>query len=656
VHLRIDGQVVAYADDGSIDFDEPSDADTITVANIDFSDNFIIDVRDETEVVFEIVADLDEAWSHFDGASIEFTLTDIDLAEGVRSEKDYTDMDYFENDLVFEEVEVIGNQVSFRISSRGVDGDEFVAGKEDVIFGTFEADASKAIDDIELDNLYISFEIAADSDPADPYVDRDGDDIADKKGDLSYLQNCRIIDESGEEVADSNSRLNGTEAGDKDQMRFRFDDTIVESDENMEFDILCDIDSDARADEQYQIAENTSDSDNDRIEYVIDRDDYEYLFEAGDNSDVITVSEGGELAIDTTTPNDESVVAYAIGRDSDSIETLEITFEAEDEDMNIVDIYLAGVGVGVGTVSEDKLDDVVQEFSINGISADADANDFMSSHTIEAGECEDAESNCDETDDEDITNAIEFERINRVIEEGDEVTVTMDIDYDTINTNRGRTESGQWLEATELYVVYEGEDSGVRKIATDNVENHFVKNIVFPAVPTLSTVDRDEDLRNDTDTTVYEFTITADGDNDIYVKQVGINVTSLTGVTLNNVTVKQGGDETNSTSISATGVQKFEFPDGEAVRISAGDSETFEVEADITGVIDNSSVAFKLATDTTERTTLGQAYSASIGNFVWSPNTLGDRDDEGAENTDWFSGWALFENDDIEGWTWNEND
>ena len=282
IRLRINGETVAYADE-SVEFSSPT-ADEITddeiVETVDFNDRFVIEVDgdDEVETVFEIVADLDTAWSHFGGTNVTFTLTNVDEAEGLRSEKDYNeagegdDADgYFYSDREFKDVEIVGNEITFEIGNDNVDGEEFVAGTEDVVFGTFSVDASNAVDDIELENLRVSFTI--------PSLGT---------GNLSHVEDCKIIDESDDEVADGNS-ISGNAAGDTDQMRFRFDNFVVESEDEVELDIVCAIDSKAVAGNSYQIAANIAEED--RIEYRIGRDDHEENLEGDDASDVITVSE-----------------------------------------------------------------------------------------------------------------------------------------------------------------------------------------------------------------------------------------------------------------------------------------------------------------------------------------------------------------------------
>lgn len=641
VRLRVDGKNVAYSND-SIDLDESSDGSEFTISDIEFGDNFVIDVRDETEVKFEIVADLDAAWSYFGGTTLEFTLTDVDLAEGVRSEKDYTDTnEYFATDRVFESVEIIGNEVEFAITSDGVDTEEFVAGKTDVVFGTLEVDASDAIDDVTLETLYVSFQIPAN-----------------ESGDLSNINDCRVLDRSGDQVADSRTSLSGTgsTAIVSDQMKFRFDDTVVESEESAEFDIFCDIDQDANSGDKYQVA--AIEAENDRIEYEIGREDDEMAFTAA-TSGVITISAGGTLSLDIARPGDVDVAALAVGNGVDDIEVLEVTFEAKDEDITIVNMYLAGVGIGVGTVSETELERFISRVSIDR--ENVRPSDFESAtQKIVLGNCEDGagcfqdDGSTPESDDVTVdANSLAFENVGLTVEEGrDGATATMTVDYRGLSSNKDKSRSGQWLKAAKLFVEYEGETSGHVGSVVADVGTQLVQNVVFPTVPTISTRSYDGDLRPGK-REIYEFTVTASDDGPVYVKQVGITASTITsGVTLQNVIVEAGGKETASGTLTTGNTTKFAFKANDAVRIAAGDSETFTVSATVGGTLSDSSyITVQLAADATAPTALGQAWAAAIGNFVWSPDTLNDGRDEGADNTDWFSGWGVFESGGIESWT-----
>ena len=98
--LRVDGENVAYGDD-DIEFLK---TDAVTrnpnpiSKTIEMNDEFTVAVQGERNVVFEVIGDMDEDWSSFDGADITFTLTDVDTAEGYDSEKDYTrNGEYFSN-------------------------------------------------------------------------------------------------------------------------------------------------------------------------------------------------------------------------------------------------------------------------------------------------------------------------------------------------------------------------------------------------------------------------------------------------------------------------------------------------------------------------------------------------------------------------------
>ena len=675
VRLRVDGETVAYADDGNIEFDEPSSDKKIPKTNIDFSDRFTIDVRENREVIFEIVADLDSAWSHFGGTDVEFILTSVSTAEGVRSEKDYTttysDSDkrsdeYFSSSREFKMVEIIGNDLAFEINDNGVHSSEFVAGKEDVIFGTLEVDASETVDDIELRNLYISFTI--------PNT---------QIGDLSDLENCRILDDSGKEVADSNSRLSGENIDtDKDQertdqTRFKFDDFTVESGNTADLDIVCSIDTRAGTGDQYLVKVDATEKD--RIEYNIGRDDYEKDLAADDESSTITVSAGGTLSVQTDNPNDDAVIAIAVGDNGkDNVDTLEITFEAEDEDMRITKMYLSGIRSGVTTnakgdsitFDKDEIREMVDRVSIEfDNEAHARYGDFEADVTETKeinGDCEDVPSsgtdNCLETDDVTIptlTNALEFD-VNEVISVDDEEkTINLSIDYQEIDDNINRTRSGHWLKATNLVVVYEGEDSGTVGVVNEGIETHFTKNVLFPTLATISTRDYNQTLGAGSNKKLYEFTVRATDEGDVYLKKIAVSVDISGTVSLTEGVIKEGGRKISNVIASvseSTSGNPTVFTFTEAERIKKGTSKTFAVEMKVTSVNDASEVVIELIPDdTTERTVAGRKVSEVVGNFVWSPNTFNRDDDEGSDNTkpnpDWFNGWAIFDSNDISSWT-----
>ena len=649
VRLRVNGETVASADE-NIDFEE----DELTIkndkaeplkVNVDFSDRFTVEVRSgggETETIFEIVADLDSAWSHFGGTDVVFTLTDVDMAEGERSEKDYTEgKEWFASTREFKEVEIIGNKLAFEISNDGVDGDEFVAGADDVVFGTLEVDASDAIDNIELKNLYISFKVA------------NGE-----LGDLSHLDNCRILDDDDSEVADGNSVDGENTELDKDQdqidqMKFNFDDYIVRSEESVELNIVCSIGTKAEKDNQYQIVTDPATTGDDRIEYKISRDDREYEFDSSnDYSDIIKVSEGGTLSIKTDSPNDESVIALAIGDGKSDIETLEITFEAEDEDISIETIYLSGLNLGVTAkadgstftaISENELKEFIKRITIDfDGSVHAKANEFKSG-TIAINE-----GDVDQTIPE---RSLAFD-VNKVVEIGEKKTVTLTVDYGEVDNRVGRTLSGNWLTATKLHVLYEGESSGKFGYVEKTVGNDFTKNVVFPTVPTISTTRKTQnnDLSGN-DVTLYEFTIKADRAGDVYVKQIAVDVTKPGSVTLENAVVKRGSITiSNTVSSLVDGEQKFEIKNDEIIYIVAGESRTFSIVADVRAATTDDEVTIELLHDNS-RNVAGKEYVATLGNFIWSPSTLGYDDDVSTKNDDWFNGWALFDGDDTHSWT-----
>ena len=655
IRLRVDGEDVAYADD-EVEFDKPSSSADIT-ETVEFSETFTVDVNGDEEVKIEIVADLDEEWGYFDNAEIEFSLTSIDEAEGVDSEKDYTTSNEFFassqlSSINFKSVEIIGNAISFEIDSTNVDEESYVAGSDNVVFATLEIDATDAVDDVEMEDLHITFIIP------------DG-----KAGTLGHLD-CRITDEGGDEVADMRGSLsntaietsvaNGHESR-SDQARFSFDDFVVEEGSAVEVDIVCDIDEDASEDNEYKVAAATTGDDADKIEYRINRDDHEENLKTSDASEVISVSGSGSLQISVDSPSSDTVIAVAAGnRGIDNVETLEITLEAEKEDIRIQKVYLSGLDFVIPTradtssvsISEETLNDFIGamqlDFGANTVTArprDYDAT------LVDMGNVDDVTEFVAGTGDETAARVIVFDNIGEVVEVDEEIEVTLSIDYDRLSDRVDKTLAGNWLKATDIDVVWEGETSETVGVSTKSaLGDNFTKNVIYPTVPTVSANQRDQKLKNGSDRKLYEFTITADDAGDIYVKQLGFSLAISGTATVAESKLKKGNQTLGSkTGNLSAGDFKIELDNVE--RIRAGQSQTFAVYANITSANENSAVTVALANDSTARTSPGVAWNANVGNFVWSPNTLDKDDDIGADNKDWFSGWSIFDGDDAESWT-----
>ena len=689
VRLRVDGENVAYASD-SIDFDEPdcddddgenaysTDKDCDGTADddgsltVDFDGAFTVDVRKDREVIFEIVADLDAAWSHFDSTTVEFTLTDVDTAEGISSEKDYTDTgEYFASAKVFEKVKIMGNEIDFAINDDSMDGDEFVKGADNVVFGTFEIDAKDAIDDVELRDLYISFQIPAGTTTDSTY----GSDTA--VGDLSDLNNCRILDGAGDEVADSRgvtgekTTAGASTPAETDQARFRFDDYVVEAGEREDLDIVCDIDDDAEAGDEYRIVVDTSENVNDRVKYRIGRDEDDYEFDSTDASSLVTVGESGSLVIKTDSPDeDESVIAVATGTGGvDDIAVLEIELEAESEDIEILDVYLAlplNMGAQVGgsgvAVTDDKLEDVYDRFTLKLDNTTADADDYEGTKTFDADMYDNVNS--------DITSLslIAFEDVNEVVRDGDDNTEVFDLTFDFNGIDDSDGVAGQFIQGSTLIVVWEGVDSDSPNLTQKTIgASDFTVALPFPTVPTISTTKMSETLSASRQK-VYEFTVNADDEGDVYIGQVGFQVTLSSNVSVTKMEVHRGTGEgtaraTNS-SISSSGAYVFEFTDtglsggtASPEQIDAGQSRTYSVYADVTGSLDDSdSITVEMLHDDKETNpSTGRQYNAvkavnsgEVG-LVWSPNAL-ENDGATTSNADWFTGWTVVKSSDTKQW------
>ncbi|MDE0243340.1 MAG: hypothetical protein OYG31_01350, partial [Candidatus Kaiserbacteria bacterium] len=650
IRLVVDGEVVAYGDlldsDGDqAEFDEPAAGATDDIElEIEFDDSFTIDVRDTREVIFEVVANLSRAWAHFDGAEISLTLTEVEVAEGRNSEEDFTASGkHFAGTINFEGVEIVGNEISFEITNSGIEDSEFVAGTEDVVFGSFEVDASETVDDIIAKELKVTFEGTGKA--GSPNVDAD----------LGHLDNCALYDESDDRIADGRSTLsaesdvaNGQKA--KEQMRFRFDsNTVIESGEEVEFAIRCSIDEDAKATVEYKVSVDTA---NDIFEYLIADDKFDGVLAGG--SDTITVANSGRLIVTTEHPDDdESLYAQAVGKSGvDDVEVLEIELEAEEEDIRVTDIYLEGItvsGVSTAATVEDYLEEVVESMRIDLGNTVARPRDYVLTRDI------DSDSTAE-------VRFVAFDNVNEIIEVGRSGSQTFDlsIDYSGITKSRGR--SGAWIDAGNLVIEWEGVTSDEDGFTKVSVASDFTEVNVFPTVPTISSSQRTQTINNTPNEKLYEFTVRASDEGDVYLKQVALEITRG-GATLKDVRVRRGtqssstiiGRANSDSSVAVTGNPKIAFDDVEI--IDAGEEVTYSVYAHVDGLVDDKTLSVQLLRDTAipaEAGTpakVGKVYAAAIGNFVWSPDTLDKRGSTtDSANTDWYSGYAIFDDGDAEWW------
>ena len=654
LHLRVDGKKVLYADD-TVEFEEPTGTSQPLKETVEFSGSFTIDVRGTRDVRFELVADLDDAWSHFDGAKINTRLVDVDEAEGDRSDEDFTATgEYFnvsvDSPIEFEDVDIVGNVVQFEITDDGVERDTFVAGTEDAILATLEVDASDSVDDVELDNLYISFETAS-----------DGSNLGD-------LDDCRILSRQGDEVADSRGSLTGVQSGsadaDKeiDQARFNFDRFVVDAGTTVEIDIVCDIDDDADPADSYIVKVV---ADDDKVEFTIGRDDFEFDDFEGDTSSLVTVSESGILKVSFDNPDSNNkVFPVAVGQNgADDVEVLEIEFEAEDEDIEIKDIYLTNITLPANTgtavdATRDNIEDILQSFNLTFDSlTKARGSDFKPGTRRVVGT--------------DLTNSIEFENVNETIEVDEEMTVNLTFDFNGNDDRKGS--AGQYLKAAKLAVVWEGSETEVEKITEFNINpSDFSSAIAFRnAIRVSNPADPTTDLGTGT-RKLYEFTVSALNENvdEAYFKQFAVQL-DITGVAIAYLSLydsssSQGAaiaqvdadssDNDLADPFSTSQRVVFELPDAEEIK--KGDPVTYSIYGrSISGVGEGDSVSIDLLLDddANDRDKLGQEYATvkAASNFVWSPNAL-ENDGTITSNADWFSGWAVHQDSDVEEWSFSK--
>ncbi|MDE0089647.1 MAG: hypothetical protein OXU23_28280, partial [Candidatus Poribacteria bacterium] len=654
VYLRIDGEKVAFASDDVIFTEAKAKAeytannnDKAIETTITFDDEFEIDVRGKQEVIFEIVADLDSAWSHFDGTQVEFELTSVDRAEGLSSEKDFTGTgEFFATAKTFTAVDIIGNVIEFEITDGGVDDTSRVAGSEDVTFGTIVVDATDAVDTIEMKDVWLSFTPSA-------------------NGDLGDIDNCRIT-ESGDQIADARGTLSGTT---EDQIRFKFDDYVVDAGAEVDLEVVCDIDDDAAADHEYTLATAVPDPDPriDKIEYLIGNDEFEYVFKEGDDSKTIAVSASGTLEVSFDNPDEDAdVFPVAVGdRGVDNIPVLEIEFEAEEEDARIIDLYLAGITLPAGTTaaSEATLEKLMDSvwFEIGGNKQTARPRDF-----VERKKFDDASDSFDSNADNSVTDAektktnlLEFESVNETMPVDEEEVVVLKVDLAGIDENNGQ--AGQYLQAAEVVIVWEGRESEEENTDLYPISaGTFSKAIAFPTVPTVSVPSQPSSAGNLTDGNdkeLYRFTVTADDEGDLYLGQVAFDINVTNGVTLSNVELRRG----STTLVAASGTitanaanKKFDFS-AKVQEIQRGESRTFSLYATIAGSADDKSVTVELSDDgePAAAAKVGRTFTATKAdsNFVWSPNAKDEDGSIEAANTDWFGSWSLYKNSEIESWT-----
>ena len=632
--LRVDDENVAY-DDDDIEFlktDAVTRSGSTISKTIEMNDEFTVAVQGERNVVFEVIGDMDEHWSSFDGADITFTLTDVDTAEGYDSEKDYTrNGEYFSRSQEFEPVEIRGNLIEVEVNDHGVADDEFVAGAEDVPFGTIKIDTEDSVNDVEVTDIYVSF-------------------VPTGGGDLEVIDDCKLYD-GEEEEADTRSRLRGTST---DQVHFDLGSSgyEIEAGESVEFLVKCDIDEDAVVNSRYQLAANTASDVNDRVEYEIGADDFEASFVAGDVSDVISVSANGLLRVSLFNPDeDETTFAQATGRNGvEDIALLEMRLEADREDIKIEDVYLANVSLPAGStavnrVNLERLLERVQ-FTIDGSTKYARPRDYKNRETFTIGGSSVA-----------LDNLLAIEGVNETIEiEDGRVAIDLVVDFDGINEFRGQ--AGQYLQAQDLVIRWIGEDSNEREVTRYTIpDGIFSEAVVFPTVPTVASSSRTSNLSNG-DQKLYEFTVRAGDEGDIFLDTATLQFTTGGSVDVDNVEIRRGqrvvaGGSTFD-NMQTVGQQAFVFTNPED--IPAGTTVTYSVYGSITTTTTNDSVVVRLLPDTTASNQVGRAVTAarSGSSFVWSPQTDDDydrTDARNAANTDWFNGWSVFESTDVDSWT-----
>ena len=431
--------------------------------------------------------------------------------------------------------------------------------------------------------------------------------------------------------------------------------------EEADLDIVCDIDDRANAGDKYEIKANTTE--NDRLKYKIGRDDHTHPFTSGDDSDTITVSASGTLEITTRlAEEDDAVMAVAVGsKGVENIAVMEIELEAEKEDAQIVDAYLtlpANLGAqdsSAVAVSESTLEKVFDRFTLRLGNTYADPNDYEASVTLNSNDYDNLASN------KVLSRAIKFDNVGETIQHGDanKKKFDMTVDFRGIDKNNGS--AGQFLQASNLVIIWEGENSGTKNVTEYAIDaGNFATALPFPSVPTVSTTAKTGSLGVSGEQKVYEFTVHADDEGDVYLSKVVFGVT-LTNAAASNMKIYRGanndGTVRGSQNTVTAGDVAVDFNNVE--EIEAGSSQTYSVYATVTvSGSDSKAITVEMANDAKESTPmLGRTHTAAkaAGKFVWSPNSLNEDGSTDATNTDWFTGWTVVSDSDTKGWTLERN-
>ena len=638
-YLEVNGERVADAEDDIIFEDNANSSRSITVEEVIFSGEFEVEADEDEDVVFAIYGDLDNDWAELDGVEIKFTLVDADEIETVETEENRigsftngSDDETKGSGQDFNDSSIEGNSVRFSIRNTGVDEDEIVTGTDDVVFGSLRVDAEDAVENVEVNSVVLTFT-------------KNGD------ADWNDLRNCSI---DGEEREDASVVDRGTDTATPNSGRVNFDglSLTVEAGEEEDFEITCDIDENAVANDEFKLAVETGDE----IEYEIDREDYTFKFENAQSSRTITVQSVGSIDVSLDTPSDsndnDGKIAVATSSSDRTVEVLEIEVEAESEDITIEDILIDGISLGKNTSInlEDFIEDAV--VSLNGSS---DRVEGTNDSDLEVSSY-DSRGNLDTAISLSSSNkALLFEETGFEIQAGDTETITVSLTYAPITDSNGK--AGEYLTMDNVHIIYSGDRSNVYGSVTKSIGTNGLEVKAFNAIPVVTSSDDSPNLSSGTGRELYEFTVTAEGDN-IYLDQASFNVvisqdSDGADLTVNNYFLRSGGN-LNEVSVKDTDADggeiavKFTTPE----RINKGRSKTFTLVADIANVTSNDSVNVELLTDEANADNeigVQNGPAATAYNFVWSPDSL-DNGDAKTSNPDWFSGYAVFENNDLGTW------
>lgn len=549
--------------------------------------------------------------------------------------KSFQDVEYIYNGESVKDTDHSGsatsNQVEIVSTSEGVsvtrndgyaDGETFIAGVQDAEFMQFVVNAGSA-SSMEIDKLNFDF----------AYVDSD----------LTYsnFTNLKVFID-GEQAGTTEDLQNGT----PDSVTFENLDINIAKSGQTTISLVGNIDTSAIADE-FTITLDADES----VFFDSDSDEITYTTDVASASDMEVVENGVlTVSLDANSPDTAILVA-----DTDAVEVAKLKFEAQFGDVNVKDVFFANI----------------DNVTADNIITTADAR--VSSYELVVG---------GEVLDTKVPSAgkvhfnLASDKYIEVVKD-ESVVATVRANLNSI-TSANETNKAITLELRDL----EAETKATSKALTvassvainraDNYDNTGLAasdiaaevQYVRKTQPTLAAQALSSTVLTSGTKTMYKVNVAADNTEDLVVGAIAFKVSgkiagdAVDGVVGSTLVTDAAGtpvtaldsfklyiNGTDKTSdgaftfaeIGTTDTFKitFTFTDGKDEEVSKGGVTTFELKANIIGVVDNDYVTTEILEDTTADSGAFAAVPAADYYFVWSDNAGSPHD---RTTADWFNG------------------